>query len=509
MKCTDVTTKYGIVRGAEEQDLIVWRGIPYAASPVGEFRFLPPQPLECWEGIRDATKFSAIPFQHNDTLLGEPTEAMSEDCLYLDIWSLKSDKKKRPVMVWIYGGGFCSGNSSQSWYDGDMFARNGNVVLVNFNYRLGALGFLYVGQELGDKYAASGNNGLLDQIAALRWVKENIEAFGGDPDNITIFGESAGAFSVGCVLATPLGNGLYNRAILQSGSVGLEPAMEDVAEYTKQFIALMGITKDELLTVSPERMLAAQGISKTLRFWPVIDGVVYSKSFFESLIDNWQKDVAILIGTNLNEANYITEILEPELGKVDFEEGIKLLFTSDPQRVIRVYEDNADETPNSTPWQAFISDLYHRIYVLETAEKMHALGSHVWVYRFDWASRAKGRNLQAAHALELPFMFHHLNEPRAIQYAGDTSNATALADKMQAAWIAFATYGDLHSVEGLPYWPEYDCEKRSIMIFNDECHIVDDPQKSTRMLWKDIDYQERNAVLRLYHDRKWTLAVKK
>ena len=203
-----VETRYGKIQGAQKEGILVWKGIPFAQPPLGSLRFRAPQPLEGWTGIREATQFGPISPQASSGSFGTLPGPMSEDCLTLNIWSSGADDARRPVMVWIHGGSFVTGAGSTPWYNGTSFAEHG-VVVVTINYRLGALGFLYLAEYAGEEYATSGNNGLLDQIAALTWVRENIAAFGGDPDNVTIFGESAGAMSIGALLAMPAAHGLF------------------------------------------------------------------------------------------------------------------------------------------------------------------------------------------------------------------------------------------------------------------------------------------------------------
>ncbi|GAB6891663.1 hypothetical protein JCM14450A_26690 [Geobacillus stearothermophilus] len=208
MERTVVETRYGRLRGEMNEGVFVWKGIPYAKAPVGERRFLPPEPPDAWDGVREATSFGPVVMQPSDPifsgLLGRMSEAPSEDGLYLNIWSPAADGKKRPVLFWIHGGAFLFGSGSSPWYDGTAFAKHGDVVVVTINYRMNVFGFLHLGDSFGEAYAQAGNLGILDQVAALRWVKENIAAFGGDPDNITIFGESAGAATAnGCCRFLP------------------------------------------------------------------------------------------------------------------------------------------------------------------------------------------------------------------------------------------------------------------------------------------------------------------
>ena len=218
---TLIETKSGKIKGSYQDGLYIFKGIPYAAPPVGEFRWLPPQPVKPWKGVRQAQTFGPIAPQNGALSLApeyQVEEPQSEDCLYLNVWSPGADGSRRPVLVWIHGGAFNRGSGSSPMYPGTTLARRGNVVVVTLNYRLGALGFLHLKKLTGGRIPATGNEGLLDQIAALQWVRDNIAHFGGDPDNVTVFGESAGGMSIGCLLAMPQARGLFHKAILQSGS---------------------------------------------------------------------------------------------------------------------------------------------------------------------------------------------------------------------------------------------------------------------------------------------------
>ena len=256
-----VETQYGKVQGTQRDGVSVWKGIPFAQPPLELLRFRAPQPHEGWTGVRETTQFGAISPQASDGSFGTLPGPMSEDCLTLNIWSPQADAERRPVMVWIHGGSFVTVSGSTHWYNGTSFAERGNVVVVTINYRLGALGFLYLGEYAGEEYATSGNNGLLDQIAALRWVKENIAAFGGDPNNVTVFGESAGAMSIGALLAMPAAKGLFRRAILQSGAAHRVNSRQTAASGTESLLGELGIGPSDmsrLLTTSVDDILKAQ-----------------------------------------------------------------------------------------------------------------------------------------------------------------------------------------------------------------------------------------------------------
>ncbi|MGH7385947.1 MAG: carboxylesterase family protein, partial [Candidatus Rokuibacteriota bacterium] len=257
-----VETGRGTVRGVAENGLAVFRGLPFARPPVGPLRFRPPEPPEPWAGVREAARFGTSAAQ-NGALVG-PLMSLGinrtgEDCLYLNIWTPRPDRAGRPVLVWIHGGAFVLGSGSQTLYDGSTLARRGDVVVVTINYRLGALGFLRAMDHFGQRLPATGNEGLLDQIAALEWVRDEIAAFGGAPDNVTIFGESAGAMSCATLLGVPRARGLFRRAILQSGAANYVWPRDIAARLADQVVAALGAGSPEALCAAPlERLLAAQ-----------------------------------------------------------------------------------------------------------------------------------------------------------------------------------------------------------------------------------------------------------
>ncbi|WP_223813704.1 carboxylesterase/lipase family protein [Geobacillus zalihae] len=302
-----VATRYGQVEGTREGNVSVWRGIPYAAPPIGSLRFRAPQKPIPWKGVRPAKHFGPAAMQNErETMkfLNDCPSYKSEDCLYLNIWSPGADGQKRPVMVWIHGGSFAYGSGSSPMYDGASFAELGNVVIVTINYRLGVFGFLHLADIGGESYMESGNCGLLDQVAALRWVQENIEAFGGDPDNITIFGESAGAVSVSTLLTMPAAKGLFHKAIMQSGTTKHTRTTEVATQVTEQLLSFLDVRPSELSRlerVSADDLLKATELLHPRVFGPVRDGNILSENTEQVIKNGFSRDIPILIGTNRDE----------------------------------------------------------------------------------------------------------------------------------------------------------------------------------------------------------------
>jgi len=359
-----VETRYGKIQGTQKDAVLVWKGIPFAQPPLGQLRFRAPQPLAGWTGVREATQCGAISPQASDGSFGTLPGPMSEDCLTLNIWSPGADDARRPVMVWIHGGSFVTGSGSTPWYNGTSFATQGDVVVVTINYRLGALGFLYLAEYAGEEYATSGNNGLLDQIAALTWVRENIAAFGGDPENVTIFGESAGAMSIGALLAMPAAHVLFKRAILQSGAAHRVNSNQIAANGTQSFLRELELgphDMNRLLTTPIDTLLRAQGTLPSSVQWrafsPVVDGVALPKRSIDAIADGSAAGVDVLVGTNLDEMKLFT-LFDPRQQHVDTK-LLTTLFGDKADKILSLYEAQKDEAPLSTPVHNLTESTHH------------------------------------------------------------------------------------------------------------------------------------------------------
>ncbi|MFC4949560.1 carboxylesterase/lipase family protein [Pseudonocardia sp. GCM10023141] len=476
-------TGAGEVRGQVDGGIARFLGIPYAAAPFGPHRFRAPAPAPSWEGVRDALAFGATvpkpgyvpPF---DTLLPEPAVA-GEECLNVNVWAPEG-ATGRPVMVWIHGGAFVNGSNAIPIYDGSAFARDG-VVLVGINYRLGAEGFLAIPD-------APANRGMLDQVAALEWVRDNIAAFGGDPDNVTIFGESAGGISVGTLLAMPAAEGLFRRAILQSGAChhALTAATADrIAGYVAEEIGV-GATLAELEQVAPERFVAAQGAlsaqmsaapdparwgeaaTNGMIFEPVIDGEVLPALAFDRVQAGASAGVDLLVGNTTEEMRLflvpgdgIGQVPEAAIGMIAAGFGL-------PDGAVDAYRA---ARPGATPGLLMV-DLVGEYMFRMPAVRLAEARPATFVYEFGWESPLFDGRLGACHALELGFVFDTLAASRGLTGA---TPPQALADAMHAAWVAFATSGD-------PGWEPYGTE-RKVRSFADTVETVTDPRGELRQYW--------------------------
>lgn len=488
-----VETRYGRVKGTSDGTVCVWKGIPFAQPPVGRRRFRPPEPPEPWTGVRDATRFGPSAIQPTarmmGSLMGGEEVPYSEDCLYLNIWS-PSPQGRRPVMVWIHGGAYVIGSGSMDMYDGTAFARS-DVVLVTLNYRLGALGFLHLEPFFGDALAGAGNLGILDQVAALRWVKENIAAFGGDPQQVTVFGESAGAGSVGVLMATPAARGLFHRAILESGSgtLGVHTA-DEAADVARRVLEAAGVKpgdEEALLNVPAQAWVdavASLGPGPGLQVGPVVDGTVLPQDPLEALDAGAARDIPTLLGVNKDE--YTLFVAQDPVwagnDEAALRQRVRQVVGPVPDALIDFY---LRRKPEASLRERLLPLLNYAVFtrgMLETADRQSRQGAPVWAYRFDWETPIGNGQLGACHALEIPFVFNNLARPSAEAFTGTGPERQAIADAMHRAWVAFAREGRPQH-DGIPTWPAYDGDRRPVMVFDVEPRVEWDPWGPEREAW--------------------------
>lgn len=487
-----IETTYGKVLGKKENGVYVWKGIPYAQAPIGSLRFREPHPPEKWSHTKECTEFGPIAYQPSLEImnfLGTNSTNMSEDCLKLNIWSPNIDNKKRPVLVWIHGGAFISGSGSSPIYDGSTFASNGDLVVVTFNYRLGILGFLHLAELGGEEYSISGNCGILDQIAALQWVKDNIAAFGGDPDQVTIFGESAGAMSIGTLLATPKAKGLFSKAILQSGAANHVLPSNKATKNAEFLLSVLNINKDEIKRLEQlpvEQLVEASTKLPMMSLIPVIDGVVLPKHPKELLKEGSASHIPILIGTNKDEYRLFTffDLTWKKKDAKEIEKIFELTFGKRWSAIAEHFGNNEGEL-NQVLYEQLMTTMTFSSPAHQMAEFQVKNDAPVWMYRFDWESRAFAGQLKSCHALEIPFVWNTINKPGINHLTGDSPDRNAIASIMHYAWIAFAHSGNPNTTD-LPDWPKYELENRSTMIFDTFCKVTNDPDCDTRIKWENI-----------------------
>jgi para-nitrobenzyl esterase len=480
-----VHTRAGALRGAREDGVAVFRGVPYAAAPVGELRFQPPQPVPAWGGARDATRDGPIAPQGRSRLahiMGDFERPQSEDCLTLNVWTPAPDTKKRPVMVWIHGGAFSSGAGSLAWYSGEKFAADGDIVAVSINYRLGALGFLCL------PGVSEGNLGLLDQVAALRFVRDNIAAFGGDPDNVTVVGQSAGAASIAILMIMREAQGLFRRAILQSTPFGrMSRTPEDAHRIGRRLLDVLGLKPEEagaLKTLPAAKFVAAQGEVARLEkkfadaqapFWPVIDGKVFPGDVGPELAAGAGAGIETMIGTTREEmaAFYC---IDQEMANADAAavEGVFAAVLGSEHRTHydEIAKMRAAHT-NAALLGDLMSDAMFRIGSLRFAVWRADQGRPAYVFQFDWQSPA---GFEACHCIEIPFVFNNLSHwtDCPMLRGARSEEMKGLAQAMHGAWIAFIRTGKPDHPR-MPAWPPYRREDRLTMRFDSVIGPVRDP----------------------------------
>jgi len=499
---TIVQTTAGQIQGVAEDGLSVFRGIPYATPPVGALRFRPPQSHPGWEGVRGATEFGPIAMQQemeeiSSLFPGDP-QPQSEDCLFLNVWTPGLDEGKRPVMVWIHGGAYVIGSGSEPIYDGANLAKRGDVVVVTVNYRLNVFGFL------NDPALPEINLGIRDQIAALRWVHENIARFGGDPDNVTIFGESSGGQSMTTLLAAPAAAGLFQRTIVQSPDPHYPRHVETMRAVAERVYAELRVERGDLDAL---RALPAASLLKAwsayeadfleqfsteltgeLMTCPILDDDVMPQLPLEVLRSSRVADVDMLIGVTDEEFKlYLMTMAEAGL-EIDEDAAVARLDTlhEDGRRVYEVYRAAREARAEpSEPEEILIAALADRAAVVpaqRVADAHAASGGRTFAYVFTWRSPLFDGALGACHAIDVPFTF--VAQAQAAEFVGAGPEVDALAEAVMDAWIAFARSGD-PSTESLP-WPRYDPNTRAQMLLGPERRVVSGWREIERAVWDNI-----------------------
>jgi len=499
-------TKYGKVQGFILRDIYQFRGIPYGADTGGKNRFLPPQPPEPWEDVRPAVWWGNSAPQIMDNRYGNAWASfvdhwnyddVGEDCLKLNVWTPATDNKKRPVMVWLHGGGYTNGNGiEQDGYMGENLSRKGDVVFVSINHRLGPIGFSDLSGVGGSKYADSGNVGALDMVAALEWVLDNIANFGGDPGNVTVMGQSGGGAKV-CVLgAMPKAKGLFHKMVPLSGSTTEAQPQEYSRKLGEYILKEAGLSagevdklqempwKEYIQLASAAARKAAQEMGQAgMRggFSPVADGVNLPKGKF--FADELSAEVPMLICTTFHEWGMARTM--PELEKITADEAKEMLKERAGFRgglgdkAPEVYDAYAKVFPDARPIEIMTLVSSNRKGVVETADLKSGQEAPVYVAWFGWEPPLFNNRMRAFHCLDICFWFY--NTDLMLTHTGGGARPRALSEKMSDALLSFMRTGN-PNVQGLPKWPDYTVEKGETMILNDTCEVQNDPDREARKL---------------------------
>jgi len=503
-----VETNLGKLRGVSTDGVYTFKGVHYGASTDGSMRFMPPVKPASWTGVRDAINLGPLAPQILSSAAGgsDIRKAMgdifgpgeiSEDCLVLNVWTPSLHRGKRPVMVWLHGGGFTGGSDGSPTYDGTNLAHKRDVVIVGLNHRLNVFGYLDLAEIGGAKYADSANVGMLDIVLALEWVRDNIAHFGGDPANVTIFGESGGGAKVSTLMAMPPAKGLFHKAIVESGSMLKAISREDANKSAERFIAKLGITPDridELQKLPMERLLDAMRSltgPNAMRLGPVVDGRSLPRNPFDPDAPAQSANVPMLIGTNGTESSLLLGLGDPalfSLTEADMRARLKAyLHLDDDAKVDNIIAIYKKDRPNATPsdiYFAITTDRMMRMNAITQAERKVAQGAApAYMYIFAWQTPVLDGKLRSPHGIELSFVFDNTDKTTSLN--GNGADLAPLADKVSGAWAAFARTGN-PNISSLPHWPAYDAKSRATMVFNDECKEENDPGRVERIVMSTL-----------------------
>ncbi len=505
-----VETTAGKVSGAIRNGIFSFKGMPYAGPVAGEARFMPPTKPTPWAGVRSSMQYGQVCPQVARTGWANDEEAWlfswddgipGEDCLRVNVWTPGvNDNRKRPVMVWIHGGGFQAGSGQElPSYDGENLAKRGDVVVVSVNHRLGVLGYLNLAEVGGAKYAAAANTGQLDLVAALEWVRDNIAAFGGDPANVTIFGQSGGGAKVSTLMAMPAAKGLFHKAIVQSGS-GLRMVQpETSAKLAAAVLAELKLNQNHLdqLHKLPTSTLIAAGVAAIRKVgsagggfrvfqpradragWgPTVDGTILPQHPFDPAAPAISANIPMLIGTTLNE--FAGGINNPDVDRLTEAELAGRIKDMYGERGMRILEAFRRAHPKAKAFDifSFISTVPTRHNAVTQADiKTAQKGAPVYQYLFTWQTPVLDGRPRAFHCAELAFCFDNID--RCVNMTGGGAEARALAARVSEAWLAFARKGDPNH-PGLPKWPVYTSARGELMVFDNKCEVRNDPDREER-----------------------------
>ncbi len=493
-------TGYGKIRGYQLNGIYTFLGIPYGADTSGKNRFMPPERPEPWSDVKPTIWWGNSAPQIMDNRYANPHASfadhwnyddLGEDCLKLNVWTPGiADEKKRPVLVWIHGGGFTNGNAiEQDGYHGENLSKQGDIVFVSINHRLGPMGFTDLSGVGGEKYKSSGNVGMLDIIAALDWVQENITNFGGDPNNVTIIGQSGGGSKVTATLAMPSSQGKVHKAVALSGSMlkGIDPTYsKKLGGFVLQEAGLSALTLDELQQVSWREYLdiayralekmrnESTGSSRT-GFAPVADGVYLPSGEFFSASDSQGSEIPLLICTTFHEWNPTRA--SADLDAIDVEGVIAKLkprFGEQTEQIVKAYQDNF---PGKRPAEIWALILSNRLSAVNTANAKSTQNAPVYMAWFGWEPNLYNGRMRAFHCIDICFWFS--NTDRMYTHTGGGTRPRMLSEKMSQALVSYMETGNPNAPK-LPEWPAYTIEKGETMVLNDTCEVQNDPDRAAR-----------------------------
>jgi para-nitrobenzyl esterase len=498
-----VQTRAGAVQGLVEDDILAFKGIRYGAAPIGPLRFMPPTPAASWTGIYDATDFGAPAMQlaggntvdtssdaglqmHRVFTTPSELKIMNEDCLFLNVWTPGADAKKRPVMLWIHGGGFAYGSGAQPIYQCDGLARFGDVVTVSVNHRLNVFGYLNLADIMGPAYASSGTVGMQDLVLALRWVRDNIAAFGGDPDNVMIMGQSGGGQKVCLLLSMDSAKGLFHKASIESGANPTVGRKERATDAAKKLLAELKVAPGDIAALqalpAPTILAAAAkvGVGGAGGSGPILDGVAITRDPFLPDAPDVSADVPILVGWCKDEWTIFTAG-EPWFGtmtEADLQTRVAPLGEVG-QKLLAAYRKAYPDYSPTYLWIQMISGRVMQGSQFVATAKAAKGRAPAYVWFMTWETPVEGGALKTPHTMEIPFALYNFDKVRA--YVGEGPAPKHMADQIAGAWVAFARTGKPDH-PGIPHWPPFNATERPVMEFNLTSRVVDDPLSDVRQI---------------------------
>ncbi len=503
-----IETRFGSVEGVKANGLHTFLGIPFAAPPVGNRRWMPPTNPEPWAGVRSCKEFSRQAWQPVLEDMGPLAFAFNsstanlrdEDCLYLNVWTPGLDNHKRPVLVWIHGGAFSNGTGCTPMYEGVRLAQRGDAVVVTINYRLAALGFMNLNEVTNGRIPATGNEGLLDQVMALEWVRDNIEWFGGDPSRVTIFGESAGGMSVGSLMAFRPAKSLFHRAIPQSGACSTAQTITQATEVAQAVLDQVGVSAsaplEKFLALDPEKLMqagTAAGIQLggTMIFQPCIDGTTLTDLPINEVRRGASDGVPVLVGVTRDEWRLFTAM--PGFTEAFNDKGLMQALSinvEEPNTLVEAYREargaRGEAVDPTSLYAAIETDRTMRIPAIDLAEAISARGGSAYQYIFTWESPWGDGCLGSPHGIDIGYVFDTREYTKgSSEFFGKGPTADKLTELVQDVWLKFASEGN-PVTDPLGAWQAYDTDQRSTVLFDANSSVSNDPYGTERAVWTEV-----------------------